>query len=375
MNKEKKFSIGFLKLKSELFHQNEQNIKAYKKLSFTTSKDILIEELNNSNGKTKFLIRTQAYQRFDNYSWDWDIFIELKNNHILKYEKILNDRIKLLTNCISLEKEIIDFKLNNFDHYYDFKYQDELKNKLMWQEMVDKSKWSVNVEWLNKPIISKEKLKNILNIQQQLLTKQVVDKKNILKKDILEINFEFDFLNFNSSNPFYWYLLDIYDYLLDFEIFKKDFYMDYPIVKDIKNKDISHSKFMKNYINNRYNHWNYDNYLLLASPIIETVPDIISSIKSYEKVVKKVASEKYFQDEIQRLSNILEIYKQWINIHGWLFFKENEEENIYYLIKWNVKNLVKVMWYSVIDKFDLDTKTSSEIQKSDFEVSVKFITY
>lgn len=375
MNKKNKFSIDFLKLKSELFHQNEQNIKAYKKLSFAISKDILVEELNNSNGKAKFLIRTQAYQRFDNYSWDWDIFIKLKNNHNLKYEKILNERIKLLTNCISLEKEIIDFKLNNFDDYYDFKYQDELNNKLMWQEMVDKSKWSVKVEWLNKPIISKEKLKNILNIQQQLLTKQIVDKKIILKKDIFEINTEFDFLNFNSSNPFYWYLLDIYDYLLDFKIFKKDFYMDYPIVKDKKNKVIFHSRFMKNYVNNRYNHWIYDNYFLLANPIIETIPDIIFSIKSYEKVVKKVANEKYFQDEIQRLSNILDIYKQWINIHGWLFFKENEEENIYYLIKWNVKNLVKVMWYSVIDKFDLDTKTSSEIKKSDFEVSVKFITY
>jgi hypothetical protein len=61
------FLKEFLKLRSNLFTQNEKNITKYKDFVFSIKRDVLIEELN-SNTRVDFLIRTQAYQRFDNYS-------------------------------------------------------------------------------------------------------------------------------------------------------------------------------------------------------------------------------------------------------------------------------------------------------------------
>jgi len=67
------------------------------------------------------------------------IYIELSNNYKDKFEKVFNEKINLLNASILLEKEILDFKLKNFDDYYIYKYNRELENKKMWKKTVKES--------------------------------------------------------------------------------------------------------------------------------------------------------------------------------------------------------------------------------------------
>jgi hypothetical protein len=62
-----KFFKDFLKQKIFLSKKNEENIEKYKGFILSIQKEVLIEELNTKK-ETNFLIRTQEYQRFDNYS-------------------------------------------------------------------------------------------------------------------------------------------------------------------------------------------------------------------------------------------------------------------------------------------------------------------
>jgi hypothetical protein len=74
------------------------------------------------------------------------IFIDLKNNYKDKFDRIFEEKINLLNKSILLEKEILDFKLNNFDEYYTYKYNEELENKKMWKQRVLESNGNVIVE-------------------------------------------------------------------------------------------------------------------------------------------------------------------------------------------------------------------------------------
>jgi len=62
--------------------------------------------------------------------------MELKNNYKYKFDQIFNKKINLIETSILLEKEILDFKLNNFDEYYVYKYNTELENKKMWKNIL-----------------------------------------------------------------------------------------------------------------------------------------------------------------------------------------------------------------------------------------------
>jgi len=95
---------------------------------------------------------------------------------------------------------------------------------------------------------------------------------NLLKREKLsdfinyidDINFEFEFVSFRNSNVFYGFLLDIHDFLLNSDSFKKDFYIDYPCIKNKKIKKENHNKFINNFIKNRFtDNIDYSNYFLL----------------------------------------------------------------------------------------------------------------
>lgn len=370
------FLKEFLKLRSNLFTQNEKNITKYKDFVFSIKRDVLIEELN-SNTRVDFLIRTQAYQRFDNYSWDWMIFIDLKNNYKDKFDRIFEEKINLLNKSILLEKEILDFKLNNFDEYYTYKYNEELENKKMWKQRVLESNGNVIVEWLNKNIISKDTLRDILEIQVLLFKKE---KFSGFRKHIDDISFEFDFLTFHNNHVFYWFLLDVYDYLLDSENFKKDFYLDYPIFEIKKHKKDNHYKFMNNLIKSRFIETNYNNYFLLNSPIIESIKEIKNRKVLLEKLINKNKSDRgsYYSEEIEELNETLNsfyIKKKECELIEKCFLKDEKHLGVYILIKENSKNLTKLIWYSLKDRFNLDDKVYKRLKKSKFEVDIRFLTY
>ena len=372
----KTFFKNFLEIKAKLYHKNDENIKNYKEFKLNTDRDILRQELNSKKYNTDFLIKTHSYQRFDNYSWDWDIFIKLTNNYEEKFEKIFQEKTKLLNESILIEQEILDFKLDNFEDYYIYKYNDEKEYKDMQRKITKKSKGNVIFEWLEKDIISKKELKSILELQIKLLKKKSI---NILKKDINSIGFEFEFLTFHNNNPFYWNLLDIYDFILDFDFFKRDFYKDYPNIKNKNDKKINHYEFIKNLINHRFTNSYYNDYYFLASPIIDVIQDIEKQKKLLNKSkINDSTSTNYALEEIERLNKTLEIYnlkKKENKIIEKCFFKEDEDGGSYILTKWNAKNLTKVMWYSLKDKFSLTDKDYKKIKKSKFEISVKFLTY
>ncbi|EKD66456.1 MAG: hypothetical protein ACD_49C00040G0002 [uncultured bacterium (gcode 4)] len=366
----------FLELRAKLYHKNDENIRNYKKFKFDIDKEILVNELNICKNNTNFLIKTDTYQRFDNYWWDWDIFIKLTNNYEEKFEQIFQEKTKLLDESILIEQEILDFKLDNFEDYYIYKYNDEKEHKDMQRKITKKSKGNVIFEWLEKDIISKKELKSILELQIKLLKKKSI---NILKKDINSISFEFEFLTFHNNNPFYWNLLDIYDFILDFDFFKKDFYKDCPIIKDKKRRKIDHYDFIKNFVNHRFTRSDYNDYYLLACPVI----DIIQDIEKQHKLLNKSKNNNieitgYIWEELEELNKTLEIYnlkKKENKIIEKCFFKEDEVSRSYILTKWNAKNLTKAMGYSLKDKFSLTDNYYKKIKKSKFEISIKFLTY
>ncbi len=63
----KTFLKKFLELRTKLHHKNDEVIKNYGKFKFDLDKEVLLEELNNNQNNANFLIKTQAYQRFDSY--------------------------------------------------------------------------------------------------------------------------------------------------------------------------------------------------------------------------------------------------------------------------------------------------------------------
>lgn len=369
------FLKEFFKLRFNLNLQNEKNIEKYKDFLTSIRKEILIEELNINN-RVDFVIRTQAYQRFDNYSWDWMIFINLKNNYKAKFDKVFYEKMNLLNESILLEKEILQFKLNNFDDYYTYKYNDELENKKMWKQRVRESNGRVSVEWLNKNIISKDELRNILEMQVRLFKKENFAE---FKKYIDEISFEFEFVTFHNTNVFYWLLLDIYDFLLNFDNFKKDFYIDYPIFKGKNDKKYNHYRFMNTLMKNRFIQDDYTNCFLLSSNIVESIKDIKRNIVIMNKVNNKSNSEtNYYLEDLESLNETLNsIYtkkKQWKLIEK-SFLKDENNKGVYILVNENSKNLTKLMWYSLKDKFDLDDSIYEKLKKSKFELDIKFLTY
>lgn len=373
-----KFLKKFLELKASFYKEVEWNVKKYKKIKNILNKEVLINELDNSIKNTEFLINIQNYQRFDDYSWDWNIRIELTMDYREKYEPIFQERLNLISNVIKLEKEIINFKLKNFDNYYIFKFNEELKHKDRLRKITKKSNWNTQFIDLDDKIISKEKLKEILDLQYKLLNLEKWEKFNFSIKKINDISFEFEFLTFHNSNPFYWFLLDIYDFLLNFDNFKKDFYKDYPIVKKNTEKKVKHYDIIKNIQTNRIIEDNYKNYYLLNFPIIETLQNTREQKKIFKKLIKKDKINKYILEDLEWIDKNLNMYdskRKENKILEWTFFKDEKDLNTYYLTKSNSKSLIKVMWYSLKDKYNLDDKKYNQIKKSNFQVNVTFSTY
>lgn len=372
----KTFLKKFLELRTKLHHKNDEVIKNYGKFKFDLDKEVLLEELNNNQNNANFLIKTQAYQRFDSYWWDWNVFIQLTSNYKEKFEQVFREKVKLLDEAILIEREMLDFKLNNFEDYYIYKYNNEKENKDEWKRIIEESKGDIIVEWLWNDIISKDTLKDILELQIRLLKKENI---NILKKNINDMSFEFEFLTFHNNSPFYWTLLDVYYFIWDFDFFKKDFYKDYPIIKNIKNKKRDHYDFINNFINHRFVDSNHNDYYLLAHPVV----DIIQDMKKQQILLNKSKNSDpkivdYISEEWEELNKVLDIFntrKKENKIIEKCFFKETEDEGRYILMKWNIKNLTKVMWYSLKDKFNLTDKDYLKIKKSKFEVDIKFLTY
>ncbi|MDP2103339.1 MAG: hypothetical protein Q8K26_00265 [Candidatus Gracilibacteria bacterium] len=375
-NTDKTFFKKFLELRAKLHHKIDEVIKNYEKLKFEIDREILIEELYSHQKTTDFLIKTHAYQRFDNYGGDWSIFLGLTNNYEGKFERIFQEKVELLNESILIEREILDFKLNNFEDYYIYKYNNEKENKDEWRRITEESKGNIIVEGLENDIISKDELKNILELQIGLLEKKKI---NILKKDINSISFEFEFLTFHNNNPFYGTLIDVYYFILDFDFFKKDFYRDYPIVKNKKKRKGDYYDFINNIINHRFTEIDRNNYYLLTNPVI----DIIQDMKQQQLLLSKSTNNDpkaadYIREDLEELNKILDVYntkKKENQIIEKCFFKENEDERRYILMKGNAKNLTKVMGYSLKEKFNLTDKEYKKIKKSKFEIDIKFLTY
>ena len=245
------------------------------------------------------------------------------------------------------------------------------------EKYIEDSNWTVNVEGIDNDIISKAKFKKILELQKKLLQKEKV---NDFKSYISEISFEFEFVSFHNANVFYWFLLDIYDFLLNFDNFKKDFYIDYPIAENKKYKKENHNKFMKNYIKNRFfDNKNYNNYFFLWTTIIDSVKDIKKNITLYKKVnSKNQTKSNFYLENLKELNKALELIylkKKEKEILEKCFIKDETYSNTYILINENSQNLKNLMTYFIKDKFSLDDKIYKKLKKSKYEVEVNFLTY
>jgi hypothetical protein len=123
--------------------------------------------------------------------------------------------------------------------------------------------------------------------------------------------------------------------------------MDYPIIESKKYRKESHSKFMNDFVKNRFFYnTDYKDYFLLGCPIVESIKDIKGNITLLNKLIKKNHIDpNYYLEEIERLNKTLDSFslkKKENKIIEKSFLKDEEYSNTYILTNESSENLTKI---------------------------------
>lgn len=361
-NFEKKlFSLKLLKFKENL------SAKYYKAL-YSTTKEILKNELKKD--RPSFLILTHTLQDYDSYSADWGSYIRITENYLSLYEELLKIKEDLLEESIKKEIEVINFKLENLDEYLEYLTKRENEHYSFWEEILKDKRVSLEGGLVLKEVKKEEVVKNLKYILN------VLENKEKLSKTAKNKDYNFEIINLDSSDPFYYDLFTVSWYLTDKEKFRNDFLLDFPILE--KKEDIKSEKL----INLIRKHKVLDNtdtseYLHLTSPIIEVMTELKKKKKNTLEIIKKNKKKdlsNLFNDELKEIVDAEELFKELKKekkLIQNLFFQDKEHNNIFYLSNWSVKNLYEVIKYTITNKYDI----KSTGKNSKFKIKINFLNY
>ena len=342
----KKIHNNFYKKQNELFEN-------YISLKQKTIKKIIVSEIKNKN--LMFKVTSPEYKRYDEYNWEYNVFLKLNWNYDIEFENLYKIKEEMLIETLNMEKKQIQYNILNIEEVYKEKKEKHNEFEKMF------SKFS-NIQNKNKKsFIKKEKMLIWFENANNYL--------NWKKHDIKKLSSEFfEFITYNYSHPIFWEAFEIKEYLKNSINYKKKW------LKHINWKQLEKKyKELEGFINDRYN-WNTinDNWYLFVKfnqiDVISEKEDLLNLKKSkYSEKMKKS-----LDDEEKEINNAKNFFK--LDDKKDLYYPNNEQNDFYYIQEGSIKKLHTALVSSLCNKYNLlDRK--KEILLSDMIFELKYLNY